>query len=280
VQCLNNEEEKMNKMKENQYLIDFYNNYNEDGRLESRHGSVEFLTTMRYIEKYLKPGDRILEVGAATGRYSHSLARMGYTVDAVELVEYHIEIFKQNTKQGENITITQGNAMDISAFADNTYDITLVLGPMYHLYNQEDKRKAISEAIRVTKQNGVVYVAYVISDSVILFDGFINGKINVAEFIKKGLIDPDTFATRSEPKDLFELVRKEEIDEMMSVFPISRLHYVATGNCVRWTQYMRDVMDAMDEKTFELFLKYHFATCEREDLAGISSHVIDVFRKD
>ena len=267
-------------METNQYVIDYYSNYDEDGRLESRHGSIEFLTTMRYIERYLKPGDKVLEVGAATGRYSHFLARKGYSVDAVELVEYHIEIFRKNTQPGENVTITQGNAMDLSVFTDNTYDMTLVLGPMYHLYTQEDKRKAISEAIRVTKQRGIVIVAYVISDSVILFDGFINNRHDVADFIEKGLIDPETFATHSKPKDLFELVRKEDVDGLMSVFPVTRLHYVSTGSLVRYMQHTRDVLDAMDEKTFDLFLKYHFATCERGDLVGIASHVIDVFRKD
>ena len=57
-------------MQANQYLIDFYDHYNEDGRLAVQHGSVEFLTTMRYIEKYLRPGSRVLEIGAGTGRYS------------------------------------------------------------------------------------------------------------------------------------------------------------------------------------------------------------------
>ena len=51
-------------MTENQYLIDFYNQYDEDSRLALKHGSVEFLTTMRYIKKYRKPGDRVLEIGA------------------------------------------------------------------------------------------------------------------------------------------------------------------------------------------------------------------------
>lgn len=55
-------------MKTNQYLIDFYNQYDEDSRLVLRHGSVEFLTTMRYIKEYLRPGDRVLEVGAGTGQ--------------------------------------------------------------------------------------------------------------------------------------------------------------------------------------------------------------------
>lgn len=263
-------------MKINQYLIDFYSNYDEDSRLALKHGSVEFLTTMRYIEKYIRPGDRVLEVGAGTGRYSHALARKGYTVDAVELIERNIEIFRQNTQADEHITITQGNAMDLSAFSDNQYNITLLLGPLYHLYSTEDKQQALREAIRVTKQGGVVFAAYVISDGCLLDEGFKRGNISVAAYIEKGLIDPKTFATKSQPKDLFELVRKENIDELMSVFPVSRLHYVASDGCAL---FMREAVDAMDDVTFELYLKYHFATCEREDLLGISSHAIDIFRK-
>lgn len=263
-------------MKTNHYLIDFYNNYDEDSRLALKHGSVEFLTTMHYIEKYIKSGDHILEIGAGTGKYSHTLARQGYTVDALELVEHNIEIFNKNTESDENITITQGNAMDLSSFSDSQYDITLLLGPLYHLYSIEDKRQAISEAIRVTKQGGIIFAAYVISDGCLLDEGFKRGNINVAEYIEKGLIDPETFAAKSQPKDLFELVRKENIDELMSVFPVSRLHYVASDGCAL---FMREAVDAMADETFELYLKYHFATCEREDLLGITSHVIDIFRK-
>lgn len=263
-------------METNPYLIDLYNHYDEDGRLASKHGSVEFLTTMRYIEKYIKPNDRMLEVGAATGRYSHALARQGYAVDAVELVEHNMEIFRQNTQPGENITITQGNAMDLSAFPDEQYNITLLLGPLYHLYNMEDKRRALREAIRVTKKGGVVFAAYVISDGCLLDEGFKRGNINVSEYVKKGLLDSRTFAAKSEPKDLFELVRKEDIDDLMSVFPVTRLHYVASDGCAL---FMREAVDAMDRDDFELYLKYHFATCERQDLVGVTSHSVDIFRK-
>lgn len=263
-------------METNQYLIDLYNHYDEDSRLASKHGSIEFLTTMHYIGKYIKPGGRVLEIGAATGRYSHALAQRGYAVDAVELVGHNIDIFRQNTQPGENITITQGNALDLSAFPDNQYDITLLLGPLYHLYNEEDKRQALSEAIRVTKQGGVVFAAYVISDGCLLDEGFKRGNINVSEYIDKGLLDPQTFAARSEPKDLFELVRKEDIDKLMSAFPVTRLHYIASDGCAL---FMREAVDAMNQEQFELYLKYHLATCEREDLLGITSHAVDIFRK-
>lgn len=263
-------------MEANQHLIDFYTHYDEDGRLLSKHGSVEFLTTMRYIQMYLEPDSHILEIGAGTGRYSHALAQQGYDVEAVELVEHNIEIFRQNTRPDEHITITQGNAMDLSAFQDDKYDITLLLGPLYHLYNTEDKQQALREAIRVTKPGGVVFAAYVISDGCLLDEGFKRGNISVTEYIENGLLDPVTFAARSKPKDLFELVRKEDIDYLMSTFDITRLHYVAADGCAL---FMREVLDMMDNDNFELFLKYHFATCEREDLTGITSHAVDIFRK-
>ncbi len=260
----------------NPYLIDFYNNYDEDKRLALKHGSVEFLTTMRYINKYIRPGHRVLEIGAGTGRYSHALARQGYSVDAVELVQHNMDVFRENTLPEENITIRQGNALDLSAFPDDKYDITLLLGPLYHLYSKEDKEQAIQEAIRVTKKGGVIFAAYVISDGCLLDEGFHRGNISVADYIREGLLDSETFAAKSEPKDLFELVRKEDIDELMSIFPVTRLHYVATDGCAL---FMREAVDAMDEETFQLYLKYHFATCEREDLAGVTSHAIDIFQK-
>ena len=263
-------------MESNHYLINFYKTYDEDSRLKSKHGSVEFLTTMRYVERYLKPGNRILEIGAGTGRYSHSLARREYAVDAVELVEHNIEVFRKNTLPNEHITISQGNALDLSAFSDNQYDVTLLLGPLYHLYTKEDKRWAIREAIRVTKQGGIIFAAYVISDGCLLDEGFNRKNINVAEYVRTGLLDAETFAAKSEPKDLFELVRKEDVDEIMSVFPVKRLHYVASDGCAL---LLREAIDAMDEETFRLYLNYHFATCERGDLVGITSHALDIFQK-
>ncbi len=90
------------------------------------------------------------------------------------------------------------------------------------------------------------------------------------------MIDADTFAAKSEPKDLFELVRKEDVDELMSDFPVTRLHYVATDGSAL---FMREVIDKMDDETFRLYLDYHFATCERNDMLGITSYAVDIFRK-
>ncbi len=260
----------------NKLISSYYSNYDENGRLESKHGQVEFLTTMRYIEKYLIPGAKVIEIGAGTGRYSRALAGMGYVIEAVELTEHNIGIFKENLKPGHKINISQGNALDLSRFGDNSFDITLILGPMYHLYTKEDKKQAITEALRVTKQGGIIFAAYCISDGSIVWQGFQSKAFDVADYIRRGKINPETFGTFSVPEDIFELVRKEDIDSLMSGFNAERLHYVSTD---LFTNYMREVIDSMSGDEFELYLKYHFAVCERADMCGITHHSLDIFRK-
>lgn len=255
-------------------LTEYYSGYNEDGRLRSKHGMVEFLTTMRYVEKYLRPGMLILEIGAATGRYSHALAQKGYRVDAVELVQYNIDIFKENTRPGEQVTIWQGNAMDLYFLEEETYDITLLLGPMYHLYSETDQVKALAEAVRVTKKGGVIFAAYCGNEATMIQYCFGRGMLKEKHY--QNLVDPVTFKASSDPAELFQLYRREDIDALMSGFAVTRLHYVGTDMA---TNYMRGVIDDMDEEFYELYLRYHFAICERSDLVGASHHILDIFRK-
>lgn len=256
-------------------LTEFYSNYDEEGRLLSKHGSVEYLTTMRYIGTYLKPGMRILEIGAATGRYSHALARMGYRVDAVELVQHNIDLFKANTKPGEDITITQGNAKDLHFLRDNSYDLVLLLGPMYHLFTVEEQKQALSEALRVTKPGGILMAAYCGNDATMVQYCFGRGMLKEKRY--QELVNPVTFKASSDPAELFELYRKEDIDALMESFRTQRLHYVGTDMA---TNYMRSCIDEMDEELFDLYLKYHFVICERSDMVGVSHHILDIHRKD
>lgn len=256
-------------------LTQFYSNYDEEGRLLSKHGSVEFLTTMRYIEKYLHDGMRILEIGAATGRYSHTLARMGYRVDAVELVQHNIDIFREKTLPGEDVTIRQGNAKDLSFFEDETFDMVLLLGPMYHLFAVNEQRQALAEALRVTKKGGIFMAAYCGNEATMVQYCFGRGMLKEEHYRK--LVDPVTFKAASDPAELFELYRREDIDALMEGFQTQRLHYVGTDMA---TNYMRPVIDEMDDEFFDLYLQYHFSICERPDCVGVSHHILDIHRKN
>ena len=165
--------------------------------------------------------------------------------------------------------------MDLSAFESDIYDITLLLGPMYHLFTTKDKLKALSEAIRVTKKDGIIFVAYCMGDASVLSYGFVRGQIY--DIIDKCMLNTETFETFSKPWDIFELYRKEDIDKLRGEFNVTQLHFVATDG---FTNYMRDTVDNMENQMYELYLKYHLAICERPDMVGFSHHTLDIFRKN
>ena len=258
------------------YLEEYYNNYEEEGRLLSRHGQVEYLTTMRYIKECLEgisdPG--ILEVGAGTGRYSVTLAKQGLRVTAVELVEHNLEVLRSKLDGSEPINAVQGNALDLFAFGNDSFDLTMLLGPMYHLFTCEDKLKALGEAVRVTKPGGYILVAYCMNEPTVIQYCF--GAGNLQRVIDGNLLTGDWHCI-SEPRELFELVRIEDIESYNAEFPVKRIKLVATDGA---TNYMRQKIDEMDDDMFGKWLDYHFAVCERQDLIGASHHTLDILRKE
>ena len=254
-------------------IIEFYNKYDEDNRLKRKTRSPEYLVTMEYIKKYLTPNSKILEIGAGTGRYSITLADMGYDVTSVELVPHNIEILKSKIKPEHNISVYEGNACDLSFIEDNTYDIVLLLGPMYHLFNDIDKHKALSEAIRISKKGGIIYSAYCNNETCV-YKLFYNKKI--MPYIKDKKIDKN-FHTVSSPDEIFELYRKSDIDKLMKNYDVTRLHFVG----VDMLSYLySNKFNILNKREFEEYMKFIFEICEREDLVGFSEHMLDVFRKN
>lgn len=252
-------------------LEQYYNKFNEEKRLTRRHGNVEYVTTMKYIHHYLEgmPGARILDVGAGTGRYSVSLAQEGYDVTAVELVKYNLGILKA---KNSSVKAYQGNALNLSRFGDSTFDVVLLFGPMYHLYTKEDKIKALLEAKRVVRSGGLIFVAYCMNEYCIITHGFRDNYIG--ESIRQGKVKKD-FSTLSSEEDLYDYMRLEEIDALVEETGLKRLKIISADGPAN---YMRQVLNAMDEETYALFLEYHLSTCERLELLGAAAHTVDILR--
>ncbi|MDE6698539.1 MAG: methyltransferase domain-containing protein [Lachnospiraceae bacterium] len=253
-------------------LEKYYNKFNEDKRLTRRHGYVEFVTSMKYIHKYLEEFEKpkILDIGAGTGRYSVALAEEGYDVTAVELVKYNLGILK---KKNSTVKAFQGNAMNLSRFEAETFDVTLLFGPMYHLFTYEDKLKALNEAKRVTKTGGIILVAYVMNEYSILTYGFKQN--NIKNCIECGKISKD-FHTISEREDLYDYVRIEDIDKLIEGADLKREKIISADGPA---DYIRQILNAMDEETYKLFIEYHLSTCERYELIGAAAHTVDILRK-
>ena len=255
-------------------LEQYYNKFCEDKRLTRRHGNVEYITSMKYIHDYLKdlPSAKILDIGAGTGRYSVQLANEGYDVTAIELVKYNLGILKQ--KQSA-VKAYQGTALNLKRFDADTFDISLLFGPMYHLYSQEDKVRALQEAIRVTKPGGKIFVAYCMNEYSIITYAF--KEQHVMDSLKNGKIDVN-WHVQAEPADLYDYVRIEDIDAINACAgKVKRIKLVAADGAAN---YLRTVLNSLDEESYQKFIEYHLSTCERSDLLGASAHTLDILQKD
>ena len=256
----------------NEFLENYYNKFCEDKRLLSRHGKVEFFVTTNYIEKYLpKLKDKaILDNGAGTGRYSIYLQEKGYEVTALELVKNNLGILKAKNK---SIKAHLGNALDLSRFADESFEMILIFGPMYHLFDLKEKRKVLEESLRVLKKGGYIFISYLMNEYAVIRHGIMDNQMMKA--IKENKIDGNFHINNSE-EDLYDYVRIEDIDNINKGFPVKRLHLVSQDGP---TDYIRKYINEMDEDTFNTYLKYVFSICERKELLGASSHVLDILQK-
>lgn len=251
----------------------FYGVYVEDTRLSrSRHGQLEYLTTMNYMHQAIPEKASIIEVGAGTGRYSIALAKEGHDVTAVELAKSNIDLLKQNSKGLENITAYQGDALDLSRFQDNTFDLTLVLGPLYHLYDEIDQKKALDEAIRVTKNGGTIMVAF-LSVHAVLFNNYLRG--NFRDGIE-GNFTQD-YRVKHFTEQLFTGFNVDEFEALFANKPVEWITTVATDSILEMAEGRADF--SMPDEDFDAFAEYHLHNCEKRELLGCSSHLLYICRK-
>ena len=250
-------------------LEKYYNKFDEDHRLTTRHGQVEFNTSMKYIHDFIPEGSKlkILDVGAGTGRYSVPLSQEGHSVTAVELVEHNLKVLES---KHASVNCWPGDARDLHFLEDHTFDITLLFGPMYHLHTKEDQVKALAEAKRVTKRGGKIFVAYVMNEYSIIQYCF--KKNVIRECLEKGWVTSDFHTVPSEDQ-LYTYLRLEDIDSINKETNSRRMKIFAADGP---SDYMRRELNAMDQETFNIFMQYHLATCERPELLGASSHLVDV----
>lgn len=254
-------------------LDDYYSHFNEDNRLKTRHGQVEFITNIKYINKYLSNDKtkKILDIGAGTGAYSIYFDKLGYEVTAIELVKHNIDVFKEKKS---NVTIIQGNALDLSMFEENTFDVVLLFGPMYHLLTEDEKIKALLQAKKVVKKDGYIFVSYYMNDYAVITYGFI--KKHIKEAFENKQLNSDFHMLNLEG-DLYSMVRLKDINRYNEITKLNRIKIISSDGA---SNYIRTTLNSLDEEEYNLFIQYHLSTCEKYELLGSSSHLLDILQKD
>jgi S-adenosylmethionine-dependent methyltransferase len=134
----------------------------EDTRLE-RH-QLEHDMTWRYLDKYLPRRGKILEIGCATGAYTIPLAKRGFNVTAVDFASKEVELCKKKAKEERlegKVSCLVADARDLSAVSGDDYDVVLLMGPLYHLILEEDRKTVIQQAFRHLKKGGLVFSTFI-----------------------------------------------------------------------------------------------------------------------
>lgn len=253
---------------ETEQIQETYKLFNEDTRLNrSKAARVEFLTNVKYIEKYLKKGDRILDIGAGAGEYSLYFSRRGYSVSALELTDANINAFRAKITESDKIELIQGNAIDLSHYADSSFDIVLLFGPLYHLHSEDDRQKCISEAKRVCKRDGMIFFSFICNDMVIITElDYDNGYLSGDSY------DHESFKVEDFPFVFFTVDRCKK---MLEDGGISIIHSVASDG---FSELMDEKINSLCDEDYAQYLKYHFYICEKPEFLGASNHLLFVGR--
>ncbi|MCI6955979.1 MAG: class I SAM-dependent methyltransferase [Candidatus Faecousia sp.] len=243
-----------------------YEVFHEDTRLNhSKAARVEFLTTVRVIEEYVKPGDRILDVGAGAGEYSLYFARKGYRVSALELTDSNIRAFRAKLTPEDAIGLVQGNALDLSRYEEASFDAVLLFGPLYHLGKTEDQLRCIAQAKRVCKPGGKLFFAFISNDFVILTEFRRH-----PDYFTDGDYDKETFRLQDFP---FVFHTVDACRALLREGGIRILREVASDGA---SEFLEEKINALDDAGFEQYLRYHFYICEKPELLGMSNHLLFV----
>jgi len=244
-----------------------YASYDEEGRLfrDNAH-KPEYLTTVRYFDRLFNPNSKILDACAGAGRYSFYLADKGHTVTACDLSDHHVNIIKSNPSAGKLVDIRVCDVVDLSDYEDNSFDVVLCMGALYHLHNNEDKRKAISECVHVCKQGGIVALAYLTEIGCVYME-LSEDAGNIEELLK---------IRSGELESIFVATTPSIIEGLAIDCGLEKMHTIGTDGMVYAAV---DKLNNASDEDFKRYMEFHYSICEAPDVVGATLHGLWIGRK-
>lgn len=172
-----------------------------------------------------------------------------------------------------DIVAEQGDAIDLSRYENDTFDIVLVLGPLYHLYTEEEVNKCISESKRVCKNDGITMFAYLPNDSIMISWALLKGHLKSGYDNKQF---DENFKMISEPSEIMRAFYIDEIEKIMYSNDIEKITNISTSGVA---PHFRNIIDNLSDEEFEIWKNYHFSSCERKEVQGYSTHMLYIGKK-
>ena len=240
---------------------------------------VEFALNQRFIGRYIKPGDKVLDLGGGPGRYSLWLAEKGCDVILADLSPNNVAFAQEKAhERGVRIKGATVDARDLSQFNDSSFDHVLCMGPMYHLTEENDRRTVINECLRVLKPGGTLSSAFISSYAEVLyclkFDQTAILRPEKYDSVFKVYIENTDFSGTSFTEIYY--ARHDDILPFFSSFQLDPIHFLGSESI--FSPYEPSLMNQSPE-VFDAWIDFAEKVCEREDLLSFSEHFLYIGRK-
>lgn len=242
-------------------IIDYYNAYDEDGRLFRDYShQIEWLTTMHYFDDIISANSKIFDGCAGTGNYAFKLAEQGHCVVASDIVPHNVDIMlkkQENTPILEDIFV--GDICARNKYSDHYFDVVLCMGAFYHL-DEKMREKAMEQCLRLLKEGGILVITY-INLVTALHLNLMSGLENISEILK-------CYSTRN-LGDSFVYMMPEEIEKMAEKRKLKILHHITSdGNpLTRGANFNK-----ARKEDFEKYMELHLNICENRNIIGYGLH--------
>lgn len=266
-------------------VYDFYNAGAEIGRLERGLGKIEYYRTKEIITQYIKEQSEIYDIGGGIGVYAAWLAKAGHQVHLIELADGAVAFAKKEMMQENTFIAEVGDARKINR-PDESADVVLLLGPLYHLQNESDRALALKEAYRVLRKDGLLIAAgiskYSSTTWALSVYGAQNNLIDEASFFKM-LQEELTTGNHNRPKEYPYLITQayfatpESMQAEMKNIGFSIMNAHALEGCIWFTPCLEEKWE--NEVSRNKLLEIIHLTEHAPELMGMSPHFIVVGRK-
>jgi len=241
-------------------------------------GRPEFILTCRMLDRYIKPGDKVLDIGGGPGRYSIYLSEKGCDVTLIDLSSKNTKFaMERAAEQGVQIKTITGDAREADKLTNDQYDHILLMGPMYHLLEESDRITAVNAALRLLNPDGIIYISFLNSFAGIIYYmkhlPDISADPGGDEYVKN-VISGKSFGSDAFTKAFF--MDSREILPFMAQFPLEKLHYFGQEGVTAPCEI--NIM-AQSRAIIDLWLDFSEALWEREEFLNYSEHLMYVGRK-
>lgn len=271
-------------------IYDFYNNGAEIGRLERGLGIVEFHRTKEILSRFIDDGKVIYDIGGGIGMYAVWLAKRGNEVHLIELAESAVEYAKTNMMQDCQFVAETGNALNVNR-PDESADVVLLMGPLYHLRDRRDRLQALREAFRVLKKGGLLVAAGISKFSSMTWALSVYGEKkngNLVDFlddpvffnmIKGEMTTGDHIRPKEYPKFIAEsyFTTSKEMKEDVAEVGFSGEKAIAVEGCIWFTPHLAEKWE--DEASRKRLLEIVRLTETEQEMMGMSPHFLVVAKK-